>query len=344
MLSSLFCKGTFFWSVVFFWFILAQAVYPVSAQADNIDGYGIKVTPIGESTELVYEYNLGPGESRTGSFKITHEYNPEDTPLRMTIEILDFTIDNETGEVKLLEDQTTFGLSEYISIEKNEFILERFGLSEVVDFELSTPDDIDPGSYFSLIQVRTNFADETESGNLGINFAVAPVLFANIAGPSAFSQVKIDSFTSPEIVWDEGSLDFETKLANEGNRLVVPEGKIVILDRNEQTIEEIELNPRNNRLLPESAVFFDNNWETDNKLSFGSYTVRLEVFDPQTNEFVNVERSFWFIPVRQIATIVIASIVLLIVIGGGATLLLEPQIRKLIGKRDPNVSGGFNDL
>lgn len=194
------------------------------------------------------DYTVEPGKTVNDTLVIRNLDRNE--PLHLTLRVIDFTYQDQTGTAKLLldenEPQTTWSLKPFLNIPEQ--VTVEPGESMTVDLSVSIPEGHGAGSYYSAILYSSGIGEE---GNVGLSASSTTLVFTTIPG-DVNEKLELEKFGAYNPA--SGKYSFFTgvkpkqvayTLKNEGNVTQAPEGTITIKHwpfGKEQTINEINPN------------------------------------------------------------------------------------------------------
>ena len=145
------------------------------AQQQETDTVALSVSP------QVFEISADPGDTVNDSFKIV---NGTDVDLSLTATPKNFTAEGEEGGVNLTEDETSYSLASWISVDPATVVIPARG-SQVFDFNITVPVDAEPGSHLGSVIVQTDAATLDESG-VAVSQEIGPLILVAVSGDVAF--------------------------------------------------------------------------------------------------------------------------------------------------------------
>ncbi len=196
----------------------------------------LKVSP------LKYQLEVKPWETITKTIKIS---NNSENVVTLYTSKEDFIAGWETWEPKFVEPQNNnsgFGLSKWININSSHLTLDK-GETREVTFNITVPESGEPGWHYWAIF----FSPGSWKGQVWIKSRLWVLILANIPW-----EVKIDWKLQSFELWkqignkinsknsyDKLPISFFTKIKNDGNVHIRPEGKIILLDENWNQLKKV---------------------------------------------------------------------------------------------------------
>lgn len=322
----MFAKTTL--SKVFFCLFFFTCLF-FSAIIEPVKADGIKVSP------SIIEKTIVPGEVFKQSINIGNE---SPSSMRIYIFLRDFTADGEDGSPKLLVPGSSEGsyMSSWISNYQSEGVDIAPGASYNFDFTIAVPSDVGPGGYYGALVFGTKAEDvRMNSGDKGAASAIsqqAGALLLLQAPGEANEMAGIRDFITDKSVYNTPfSVNFTTRIENQGNVHIKPRGIIQISNMFDKDVATIKVNDIGSNILPKSIRKFNSSWS--DKMAFGRFraTLAMTYGTPIDNggsgqQSLTSVSYFWIVPWKIIgyAAFIIIAIALIIY------LLLKHYKRKAL--------------
>lgn len=298
----------------------------IPAMAQDQGGSGLSISPT--RTELSIE----PGQ--TGKVNISLK-NVSGTDVVARVTVNDFESDNETGEPKLLADNskpTAASIRNFLS-----------GLTDVelkndekkdIELGLQVPTNAVPGAYYGVIRytaVPVNRA--ADPGQVALTASVGTLVLIEVPG-NITEQIQIRSL---RVLQDDksGSFFFKSpnkiaiEVKNTGNSFSKPFGKVNVTKSGGKEVFSYELNntdPKSN-ILPASSRTFTN--AVENVKTPGRYTVTANISHGRGGEVITQRFSFWYVP----TWLLVALLAGLMLVVAGAFVLYRKRFSGRASKR-----------
>lgn len=228
----------------------------VRAQVTNDSGLTISPPSL--------EISGNPGQTITNSIRLE---NRNDHAVKIAIDRRNFTAVGEEGAIGLTEEDTSFSLASWISVEgPNEIVLPGKS-NHTFKFTINSPLTAEPGGHFGSIIFRT-IPDNTLTGS-GASLAqeIGSLILLRIAGDTR-EDGSIESFATSKNFYEYGPIAFETRMKNGGNVHLKPTGNITITNMFGGKVATVEVDSKN--VLPGAVRKLDATWDT--KWRVGRYT------------------------------------------------------------------------
>lgn len=328
--------------------VAAASSVSQSNTGDNPSGaFNVVVSPTSKSLVV----RPGGSVSETIQFK-----NQGLSTENIKLSVMKFSSDNKTGLPVL---STPTAADTYVNWAK--FSQTNFSAPpnvwESIKMTISPPSSAAFGYYYAVIFSRNQV--NTKSNVANLLGSVASLVLLDVQAPGEVRHTNIAQFSTDHNIYEFLPATFNVKMQNTGNVHVAPRGNIIISKGGKQ-IATLEVNLAEGNVLPHSSRIFTSQWsdgspvyqmkKTSNgyavnskgkpvtdlswnnfsfgKLRFGKYNAQLIMVynDGEGDVSTQAHLSFWVIPWRIIAAIVIVVILLA---GGLWTLLIKPLRRKL---------------
>jgi hypothetical protein len=317
-----------------------------SAATANPDGaFNIVVSPPSVGIEAK------PGESTTTEIRIQNQGIATE---QISVDLLKFTAEGSTGLPKLQELQPGDDFASWAHFSTTSFSAEPNEWKSV-KVTISPPKDAAFGYYYAVLFSRTNATKTVQKSKANLLASVASLLLVDVKSPNAVRKVNVSEFSTSHKTLEFLPVTFKVKLHNTGNIHVASRGTITI-SRGGKPVATLDVNSQAGYVLPNSFRDFSADWKdgtpvytpkTDSsgkilveaggksgnkldwdkfslsKLRIGKYDARLVMIynDGKGNTFTEARLSFWVIPWRIIAGVVL---VLLFVLAGVWALVIRP--------------------
>ena len=273
---------------------LAPAIIELEAQAGQVIEQEIGIANTSQETEIYY------------------------------LSTLKFRAADEQGTPEFIPyDQDHSGLAEWIIFPESQIEVAAGQISTMI-ISIAVPNDAKAGGHYAAIVASV--APTTEQKNVNISTQVASLVLLNVQG-SATIQAALLDFVGPAWINRLPAL-FQTRIQNQGDVHIKPQGTIVISDMFGAKMATLDLNLENGRILPSSTRQFDALWlrviseqigffeeikNEWNNFGFGRYTAELELDYGENSDPLTASLTFWIIPWHLgLIAVLIAVLMLLI--------------------------------
>lgn len=259
--------------------------------------------------------------------------NPNDFPLTVYSEIVNFVPDGEQGTgmfVPVIEEEARNAtIAEWIEMPAGPFVIPE-GQTQEIPFYIEVPEDAAPGGHFAAILISTE-PPETDAGPLALKTTqtVTSLFFARIEGDvRELADIREFSVTERSIELPEA--EFSLRFQNKGNVQVQPKGTIIISNMwgTERGIIPVNHDTLFGNVLPGSTRDFRFLWKGEQSLAdIGRYkAVATLAYGQDGVQSVSAITYFWVIPITGtlITLISLAAIISLI------TWMIRLYIRRML--------------
>jgi hypothetical protein len=246
----------------------------------------------------VFELSANPGESIKNSIRVT---NLGDTPQQVFVDRRNFTALGEEGGVGLTEEETSFSLATWISVDKEEVVIPAKE-SATFEFTVAVPANAEPGGHFGSLVFKTK-PGELKEGQAGssVGQEVGALLLVKIAGDIK-EDASIASFRAVKGFYEKGPITFETRTENKGNVHIKPRGTITITNMFGREVGKVQLDERN--VLPGAIRKVETVWD-DSGLRFGRYTATLSLVYGADGTIATASTSIFIFPYKLVSVVLV---------------------------------------
>lgn len=310
--------------------------------------YDLTVSPV------FFDLSANPGQTITEKIRIRNNTNAP-LPLKVSVKRL---AGDEVGDLTLNEENDDKSLN-WVRFTNKNFVARALEWSDI-PFTIQVPNTAAYGYYFAVTFEHDISSSVTQGASLTGASAV-PILL-NVRKDGARAQAKMVEFKTGSFINEYLPIDFSVQVQNIGNVHIRPHGNIFITDDSGKDIAILDVNQNLANIIPDTKRTFTSSWVDGflvkenviedgqtkldkngnpvkkltinwNKLtSFraGRYTANLLlVFDNGTRDVtLDSTVSFWVIPYKAIAVIVISVIVLFFIAKKLLSIYIQRQIKK----------------
>lgn len=260
-------------------------------------------TPSGLSiTPPTFEISGNPGSVITNTIRLD---NMKTSAVRLAVDRRNFTAIGEDGGVGLTEEDGTFSLASWISVDPSDVVIPAKS-SKTFTFHIKVPLNAEPGGHFGSLIFRT-VPDGSALTGSGASIAqeIGALVLLRLAGDTKES-AQVESFQTAKSFYEYGPITFEDRVKNTGNVHIKPSGNIIITNLLGQKIATVPLENKN--VLPGAIRKIDGTWNT--KWRIGQYTATaVIIYGANNTQLANVT-TFLVFPYR-VAIIIFAVILVL---------------------------------
>lgn len=318
------------------------------AQTANFD---LEVTP-----SPVVE-TVKPGVPKEIELKV---HNKSTAAEQLRIDARKFTVDNATGSIKL-EDETPAEIAPWVSFSAQKFTVKP-GEWYTQRIRIALPKDTGFSYSFALVIKRANDQPQTEAGR-ALRGTIADFALINVDRPGAIRKLEVVDFSPDQQVYEFLPAKLTVKFKNTGNTIVAPAGNVFIQQNSNDTkpISTLDVNQTGGYILPgterpmtlywqdgfpvyktttyddgTTSQEFEMDWSNLSSFRFGQYTAKLVAIynDGQRDIPIEKEVTFWVVPYRTIALLIIVVIGLWLFLRYRGRKRTEKAVKKALAARD----------
>ena len=252
-------------------------------------GAGFSVSP------PTFEMAANPGDVLANTVRVE---NLSDTATTISVDRRNFTALGEEGAVGLTEEETSFSLASWISVEPEVATIPP-RQSHTFRFTISVPQNAEPGGHFGSLVFKTGGAKPEQTG-AALAQEVAALVLLRVAGKTE-EAASLAGFSTKNF-WEYGPVDFEIRVKNEGNVHLRPTGTITITNIFGQKVADLVVEPRN--VLPGAVRKSVVSWPEKNLA--GKYTATLYLTYGNQGKTLTASTTFFAFPYKVGGLILIA--------------------------------------
>jgi hypothetical protein len=267
-----------------------------SAMAESIianAAQGIEISP------ALVELNAAKGNTYNIVLNIK---NITASTLSYTSSTDDFAAADESGSPKIVLDgqlPTTASVKTWVNMDAGFTLQPR--QTKTITASILVPADAEPGGHYGILRF-SGVASTMEDSGVSLSTSAGVLVLIRVAGDIT-EKASLTSFYSAQNdkqswFFENGPIDFVTRIQNEGNVHVKPAGNIEVRDVFNNLVSMVPVNEEKSNILPNSirkfSGQFGQNW------LFGHYTASLALGYGTTGQAITATTSFWVIPYKLI--------------------------------------------
>ena len=290
--------------------LIASTTVSAEPTTINASGQALEISP------PVLNVSGNPGQTIEATIKLR---DVSTTSLLVTSQVNDFTANGENGSPKILLDSTEknpYSIIDWVSPLPDMTLKPK--QIQNLPVSIKIPSNAAPGGYFGEIRFTATAPGIDKSG-VSLSASLGALVLLKVNG-NAKEQIDLEEFFvtkdgSRGTVFESTPLEFTQRIKNSGNLHEQPTGQIAITDMFGNLATNINVNLETRNILPQTIRRFDqplNSSSLGNRMLFGRYTAKLTL-KYGDNKTTTSELSFWVIPYRLIAGIVIGLVTLVFV-------------------------------
>ena len=259
---------------------------------------GLSISP------LTFELTANPGDVLINKLKV---YNHTDSIVGVKMEVEDFTVAGEMGEVRIEPAETeAYSLARWVTTEPTEFTLEPRE-QKFVDFTINVPENAEPGGHYGSVLATTTGVIGEEIVGPAVVQKVGALALLTVSG-EVKEELIVKDFSCPSFL-EYGPVNFIIRFENTGTVHVRPKGFVTIADWRGKKAADITF-PQNN-VIPGAIRKIETSWKK--KWLAGRYTATLVGSYGTTNVPFNPPIiTFWVFPWKIALAVFLGILVVLI--------------------------------
>jgi hypothetical protein len=274
------------------------------AQVASTAAQGIQISP------ALAELNGDPGKTYTIKLTVT---NVSAGQLVYSSSIDDFRAKDESGTPSVIQNDTlptSASVRTWISTESQFSLMSQ--TSKMLDAVITIPANAEPGGHYGIIQF-TGSAPDVHTTGVGLSASAGVLVLIRVSG-NVIEGANLASFstTTPKenqsFFFENGPINFVTRIRNTGNVYIAPEGTIELRNMFGTTISTMKVNSDASNVLSDSIRRFENTYTKS--WMFGLYTADLTVGYGTKGQAITGETTFWVIPYK----LVLVSLLILVTV------------------------------
>ena len=217
---------------------------------------------------VTFELTGNPGDVLVNKLRI---FNPTNSSIAIKMEIDDFAVAGEEGEVIVKEaENVTYSLAKWIRVDPQAFTLKP-NEQKFVDFIITIPLNAEPGGKYGSVLATTKgvISPGEEMTGAAISVKVGALVLLTVSG-DVVENLEVKEFSVPSFS-ETGPIPFIIRFENTGTVHVRPRGYVTITDWRSEKVIDIEF-PQHT-VIPGSVRKIKTSW--DKKWAFGRFTATL---------------------------------------------------------------------
>lgn len=284
-------------TLVFAGVLLGSAIYARAQTTSSTPSTGLAVSP------PTFEVSGNPGDVIKNSIKLE---NMNTYPVEIAVDRRNFTAIGEDGAVGLTEEDTSFSLASWITVEPSSITLPP-KTSQYFSFSIKVPLNAEPGGHFGSLIFRTIPKEKIEGSGASLAQEIGSLVLLRIAGETYESAI-IESFDPTQKLFEFGPVTFHARIKNLGNVHTKPYGTVTITNMFGQNVGNVKIDSKN--ILPGAVRKFEGTWDT--KWRIGHYTASFVAVFGDNTQHAKVT-SFTIIPYRLVILVVILLAIIFVI-------------------------------
>lgn len=278
------------------------------AATSSSSGQGLEISP------PLIEFSADPGQTISTKIKLR---NVTQNNLITKGSVDDFVAsDKEDGQPKLLLDANNtspYSIRAWVKTISDLKILPKE--QKVEEVTINIPSDASPGGHYGVIRFAA-VPEGLDSTGVALSASIGTLVLINVSGDVKESAKIVDFYVTNNnkkgTFFEYGPVSFVERINNTGNVHFKPSGEVIVRNTFGKQVASLKINDPPGNILPNSIRKFGQNLKTKNM--FGRYKATLTVLYGSTNKTMQQTISFWVIPYKLIAAILLGIIILFILL------------------------------
>jgi hypothetical protein len=275
-----------------------------TAQPNSPNGQGIEISP------PVIDIKADPGQSIKANIRIR---NVTSGDLTVRGQVDDFGAKGEDGEPDLLLGETAatrYSVKFWIpSVPSFTLKSQEVRTAEV---QINVPANAEPGGHYGVVRF-TGLPPNVDGTGVSLSASIGALILLRVSG-NITEQLSITDFYASKHdarkgFFETGPITLNERIKNEGSIHVKPSGYVEVYNTFGKRVQHLAISDPPHNILPDSIRKFSQT--TDKKFMFGRYTVKFKASYGDNKSISSRTISFWVIPYRLIAALLIALLTLL---------------------------------
>lgn len=259
-----------------------------------------------------------PGQTVKAHILLT---NVSNGPMIMSAQANDFAAKDESGSPNIIlntKEVTPFSLRNFIQLPQPFTIAPKE--TRTIDVPIVVPKDGEPGGHYGVIRFTGASPDVSGTG-VSLSASIGTLVLLQVSGNVQERASLADLYTAaPKVLtkqslFQNGPIDFVTRVSNDGNTHIQPTGTLTIKNMIGRQVTSLRINgdPKNSKdepknILPGSVRRFQ--VTLTKKWMFGRYTAHLDL--SYDNKHLTANKSFWVIPFAVVVPVLLGLVVLIV--------------------------------
>lgn len=287
----------------------AAAAKAATAPAVNNSGQALEIAP-----PLIY-LNVSPGQKAQTQILLRDVSN---VPLTVTSTVNDFVADGETGTPKVLLSQTAnnpYSVQGWVEpLPALQLVPKQI---KTLPVTLNIPANASPGGHYGVIRFTASAPSVNGGNGVSLSASIGALMLLTVSGKIT-EQLSVKEFSVSHdgktgTLFSSAPLVFTERLTNSGNVHVQPAGLVTIKDMFGRKLATLPVNQPPGNILPSSTRKFSQTLDKTvigSKHLFGRYTATLNLTYGTNKKTLTATTSFWVIPLKTVAIVIIVLIAL----------------------------------
>lgn len=287
--------------------LLPAATARAATAAPTTAGQALEIAP-----PLIY-LNVSPGQTAKTQILIR---DVSTSPLNVTGTVNDFVASGESGTPKVLLNNTSnnpYSVQGWVEpLPTLQLVPKQI---KTLPITINVPANASPGGHYGVIRFTATAPSINGSNGVSLSASIGALMLLTVSGKITES-LSVKSFSvshngTTGTLFSSGPLAFSEVLTNNGNVHVQPIGLVTIKDMFGRKLATLPVNQPPGNILPASSRKFTQSLDNSvigSKHLFGHYTATLSLTYGTTKKTLTAQTSFWVIPFKTVAIVIIILI------------------------------------
>lgn len=272
-----------------------SSVLPAGTFAQQTGDSKVSISP------TLFEISVKPGDIIEKTMKVINNSNITQA-YKME---LDPFVGNELGQAKIVPDDPTFTLKDWLKISPLEFTLAA-QKNQDIKFTITVPKDAEPGGQYGSILAMLNNKEDISGTGAVVRSKVGTLLLVAIAGDVNYLAY-VKEFSAGKMRYEHSPITFNTRIHNTGTVHIKPKGFITLTDMFGHKVGSLDFEQKN--IFPGSDRTMTQDYTQP--LKIGRYTATLNVLYGEKGDQLSSKLVFYVLPLWFI---ILCIVVLLLII------------------------------
>jgi hypothetical protein len=290
--------------------LLASSLMPAALAATTTptnSGQALEIAP-----PLIY-LNVSPGQTVQTQVLIR---DVSSAALDVSGQVNDFVASGEDGTPKVILNETTtdpYSLKDWVApLPTLQLVPKQI---QTLSVTIHVPDNASPGGHYGVVRFTASAPSINGGNGVSLSASIGALMLLTVSGKITqnltVQEFSVNHGGKAGSVFESGPVTFVERLKNTGNVHVQPVGQVAVTDMFGRKVGAVNVNLPPGNILPDSTRKFSQALDSSvigNKKLFGRYTAKLTVTYGTDKKVLTDSLSFWVIPFRLIAIVIIVLI------------------------------------
>lgn len=303
---------------VFAYLLICRFAYSSNAQTQ------LPLTVVPPKQEVL----INPGENFSTSVKFL---NQGDSPITGTLTVSDFIVTDSKGTPVFLDNPQVVGTTtipvkysaaKWITALQDTVTIAAKG-NVAIPIRINVPKNAAPGGRYAAVLFQPSgnltLGNQESAQEIPISIRLASLIYIRIAGPVS-ENATVTQFSAPNFL-EYGPINIVTKIFNQGDYHIAPQGNISLKDMFGRTVNTVDLETKN--IFPGTSRSFES--QLGSKLMFGKFTATLSATYGDNGQLLTSDLTLWVFPWKVTLAILLGIIILILFIVLGYKKIVKKE-------------------